>query len=109
MSQAASIRGTRRRAGRTALALYPLLIGAALVSVAGRATHGQCACDVTVIQGPEDPVFGFPVTIASGLNDLGDVVGYYYYVSSDQSAFMWSRDSGFITLEMPPGTRASRA
>jgi uncharacterized membrane protein len=96
----------RRARSPIAVILLGLFAGAIVGSGHG---YAQCGYDVTIIQGPEDDHWGFPVTNATGLNDLGDVVGYYWYPISYDRAFVWTRDSGLITLDMPAGTRTSRA
>jgi probable HAF family extracellular repeat protein len=70
----------------------------------------DCLYDITVIQGPADPIVGPPVTIPLGLNNAGHVVGYWSPIASESMrAFLWTPEAGFTTLPMPPGTRRSVA
>jgi probable HAF family extracellular repeat protein len=100
--------GRLDRRGRNSIAVTLLGLLAATAVGSGHG-YAQCGYDVTIIQGPEDDYWGFPLTIATGLNDLGDVVGYYYYPNSYDRAFLWTPDPGLTTLEMPSGTRTSSA
>ncbi len=70
-----------------------LLFAAACAGTA----FAQCRYDVTTMQGPNNAV-----TIAKDVNNLGQVVGYYYHVDDDRG-FLWTPDEGFQTLPMPPG------
>ena len=79
------------------------------------ATAAMCACDaeaqchygVTLIQGPWCEPFEYPPTHGKGINEAGDVVGYY--TSCDigpEKAFVWTADSGFVTLNIPGANQA---
>jgi uncharacterized membrane protein len=62
----------------------------------------QCRYDVTIIQGPTHPIYGPPAMIPTGLNNLGHVVAYYFYIGEDERGFRWTPEGGFQTLPMPP-------
>ena len=63
-----------------------------------------------IIQTPVDCGFGFDTTTAVGLNDDGDVVGYYWCSGWEhKEAFVWTAKEGFVTLERPQGIESARA
>lgn len=63
-----------------------------------------------IIQTPVDCGFGFDTTTAVGLNDDGDVVGYYWCSGWEhKEAFVWTAEEGFVTLERPEGVESARA
>ena len=98
--------------GASSATSWARLVGSAIALDAGvcSGAHAQCQYDVTIIQGPSDPVFGPPVTIGLGLNNLGDVVGHYYQLGPESSkAFVFSSGSGMFTLPHPAGTGRSQA
>ncbi len=80
--------------------------------LAATGASGQCQYQVTVIQAPECPIFGFPPTFGTGINNLGHVVGYHCdcgFLSSSDDAFVWTPESGLVTLSFPAGTIRKRA
>ena len=85
---------------------------AALAAVAvSPAVRGQCQYEITaVIQGPECGIFGFPPIVGTALSDSGEVVGWYTActIGTDE-AFYWSAETGFVTLDRPPGVYAAKA
>ncbi len=99
-----SNRNTRRRI----LAMAGLAAG---VLAATNVVCAQLPCgyDVTIIQAPETPPFGFPPTIGFGVNELVHVCGYWTVLGPDEHAFVWTPETGLVTLDMPPGTSASTA
>ncbi len=82
-----------------------ILLGATVAS-------GQCQYQVTVIQAPECAIFGFPPTFGRGMNNLGHVVGYHRdcgFLAASDDAFVWTPESGLVTLSFPAGTIRKRA
>jgi uncharacterized membrane protein len=74
----------------------------------GRLAFGQCQYEVTVIAGPECPPFGIPPTIGAGINEDGDVVGYYAACTlGPNQAFLWTADAGLVTLDIPGATEST--
>lgn len=84
-------------------------LGMLLPGVAGPA-HAQCQYSVTVILGPECPPFGFPPIGAEDVTELGAVVGTYRQctLGADQ-AYVWTAETGFSTLQLPPGAQFAKA
>lgn len=71
---------------------------------------GQIPCEyeVTVIQAPLCPDFGWPPTKGTGINERGDVVGHYNAcVIGPPTPFLWTRGNGFVTLDLGPGVAAA--
>ena len=84
----------------------PLVVAlACIVGIAAGRADAQCRYDVTMIQ--QDCAVA--TTIGLGLNELGHVVGHFACLGQDEQAFLWTPESGVITLAMPPGTIRSRA
>ena len=85
---------------------------AALAACAlGAELRGQCQYEISaVIQGPECGIFGFPPIVGTALSDNGEVVGWYTActIGTDE-AFYWSAETGFVTLDRPPGVFAAMA
>ena len=77
--------------------------------VTGAGANGPCGYDVTIIQAGDCPPFGPQATIATAVNDLGQIAGYHCqcFCGSDE-AFFWD-GSTFTALPRPPGFRAARA
>ena len=74
-----------------------------------REAAAQCNYEVTaIIQAPECP-FGPPPTIATGISELGHVVGYYQQCAIGHEAFLWTPQSGLTTLDRPPDTPSAEA
>ena len=97
----------RRRWRRMVVAL----LGLSYLAVVGSTPcYGQCEYEVEVIRRPPCPIGSRPPTHGYGLNELGHVVGAYddCDTSYDQ-AFVWTPDTGFVSLDMPPGTAVSTA
>lgn len=88
------------------MAPYAMLLAVALLGVEVR---GQCKYLVTVIHGPTLLGLPPPVTIARGINNLGHIVGYYYFFGPDCAAFLWTPEIGLVTLSFPVGTGSSAA
>lgn len=89
--------------------LRPLVyVGALAALLVGQEAGGQCEYEVTVIEGPWcNEIFGFPPTAAIGINDLGHVTGYYNACTiGPATPFVWTSQSGLITLELPNVSRA---
>ena len=84
--------------------------GLGVVLAAASGVHGQCQYDVTIIQAPECPIFGFPPTAGLGMNELGHVVGTHLDCDFiHDEAFVWTPESGLVTLSFEPGTIRRRA
>jgi probable HAF family extracellular repeat protein len=73
--------------------------------------RGQCEYEVAVIRHPPcPPPLGYPPIDGLGLNELGHVVGEHWACDWDEDhAFVWTPESGLVTLDMPPGTYTSTA
>ena len=88
------------------------MAAAAAVGVLGIANGaaGQCQYEVTTIWGPGCPSGPTPI-VATGINELGDVVGFYYHCggSGDTEAFRWSEHTGIVTLPRPAGVSSALA
>ena len=70
----------------------------------------QCQYDVTVIQAPDVCILGSVNTFGTGLNENGAVVGSWRCpVSEHEQAFVWTPETGLISLEMPAGVVNARA
>jgi probable HAF family extracellular repeat protein len=72
---------------------------------------GQCQYEVDIIEAPECQDSGLvPATLGFGLNDQGHVVGSYAQCpTSDDEAFIWTAETGLITLPRPTGSQGARA
>ena len=86
-----------------------LVLGVTVATAAmcARDAAAQCHYGVTLIQGPWCEPFEYPPTHGKGINEAGDVVGYY--TSCDigpEKAFVWTADSGFVTLNIPGANQA---
>ena len=92
-----------------AVALLGFFFSGALVG-SGR-SYAQCDYEVTVIQPPPCKFFQVRPTFGLGLNDAGDVAGYHWDCSLESwdQAFVWTPDSGLVTLGGPPNTFTSQA
>ena len=67
-----------------------------------------CEYEATVIQAPLCPDFGWPPTKGTGMNERGDVVGHYNAcVIGPATPFLWTRESGFVTLDLGPGVESA--
>lgn len=53
-------------------------------------------------RGASHPLFGPPATYATGLNNHGEVVGYFTYLGEDATPFYWSIETGMLPLPSPP-------
>jgi len=95
------------RTGWIARGLLPVVLALAVVPARAQI---PCGYEVTEIQAPPYPPFGVPPAIGTGLNELGDVVGYYSQgVAPGNEAFLWTRESGLLTLSRPPGVSSAWA
>ncbi len=73
-----------------------------------KTANAQCQYEITGIISPddEDACWPFPPsnTYARGMNNNGEVVGYYVPCAvGNEKAFYWSEKVGFVTLPQPPG------
>ena len=86
-----------------------IVLGMLLPGVTGPA-HAQCQYSVAVILDPECPPFGFSPTGAANVTELGAVVGTYRQcaLGADQ-AYAWTSETGFNTLQLPPGVTYAKA
>ncbi len=98
--------------GHASYHLPVLLLGVtvATVAVCARDAEAQCQYEVTVAQGPWcGDIFQYPPTYGKGINEAGDVAGYYDSCDLGPSrAFVWTADAGLVTLNIP-GASQSRA
>ena len=81
---------------------------AVVLALAVDATSAQIPCgyQVLILQGPSCPPLNIPPpTTATGVNDLGDVVGHYSQcgAASGNDAYLWTRETGMTTLDRLPG------
>lgn len=83
-------------------------LAALLTSTEARA---QCQYDVTIIEGPKCPIFGYAPINPLGLNELGQIAGMHWQCSNwpDEEAFFWGPESGIVDLPRLPGFDAGRA
>lgn len=88
--------------------VVPITFATLLVTAAVGAQI-PCGYDVTIIQAPETPPFGFPPTLGFGINESGDVCGYWSVLGPDEHAFVWTAETGLITLDPPPGVSSAIA
>ena len=97
----------------TRISLAPLiLVCAVVVAVTTPSAHAQipCSYDVQIIASPLDCGLGTVNTFGLGLNEHGDVVGYYFCPLWDHDeAFVWTAEEGFVTLERPQGVSSAIA
>lgn len=79
-----------------------MLAGAILTTSVAR---GQCQYEVTLIRADPCPIHGIPPpTLGVSLNEQGHVVGWHHQCSvSRDEAFIWTPETGLVTLERPPG------
>ncbi|MEE8153454.1 MAG: DUF3466 family protein [Phycisphaerales bacterium] len=70
-----------------------------------------CSYDVQIIASSNGcGGFGTVNTVGLGLNEHGDVVGYYKCPLWNHSeAFLWTADGGFVTLQRPQGVSSAIA
>ena len=88
-----------------------LIAGSLGLFLAGSAAQGQCQYEVTVIQAPPCPIFGFEPTRGSGTNVLRHVVGFHCrcLLETLDIAFLWTPESGLVDLAIPLGFSDARA
>ena len=83
------------------------------VGVTATSAHAQCQYDVTIIQAPvcPPPLPEPAATFATALNDFGEVVGYHRQCDelTLDEAFVWSPETGLVTLDRPTGFVGARA
>jgi uncharacterized membrane protein len=71
---------------------------------------GQCLYQPTVINGPACPFVGQAALIPTGMNNHGEVVGFWEHCDTPATeAFFWSESTGLITLPRPDGVGGARA
>lgn len=87
-------------------ALCALVTVAALARNAAAAAQIPCRYDVTIIRGPVHPIFGPASTTATGMNNLGAVVGSWSWVKGDHP-FVWTEQDGMVTIPLPPGVTSA--
>ena len=82
---------------------------AILLVASGGQAQVRSQYEVTVIQAPECPIFGWPPTWGLGLDEQGHVVGYHWQCGignpgwGDHEAFVWTPETGMVDLPRPPG------
>jgi probable HAF family extracellular repeat protein len=80
------------------------------IAVARSPAAGQCQYEVTVIANPVCQSLPYPTTVARGINDAGHVVGFYRpCVLGAPTAFVWTPEDGFVTLDLPNGAQEALA
>ena len=89
--------------------VMPMTLGILLLTAAG---HAQIPCggyEVTaIIVGPWCGTQFAPI-LPYGINEAGDVAGFFICPILAAHAFLWTASSGLQTIPMPPGTTNSRA
>ena len=90
-----------------------VLSGLALVT-GDPASHGagEPEYEVTIIQPPKCPPFGFLPTQGYGINSPGDVVGFHRRCDLDDTAddaFVWTPESGLVDLPISEGFSEAQA
>lgn len=89
--------------------VIPTTLAILLLTAAG---HAQIPCggyEVTaIIVGPWCGTQLAPI-LPYGINEAGDVAGYFICPILAEHAFLWTASSGLQTIPMPPGTTRSRA
>ena len=88
--------------------VMPMTLGILLLTAAG---HAQIPCgyEVTaIIVGPWCGTQLAPI-LPYGINEAGDVAGYFICPVLADHAFLWTASLGLQTIPMPPGTTQSRA
>ena len=65
---------------------------------------GQCSYEVSaVLEAPVScGILGPALTFATAINDNGVVTGYYRCLG-EPKPFLWSEDTGFVLIPLPPG------
>jgi len=90
---------THHASRRNVLALIASAIALAALDTAA---HAQCQYEVTAILDIGDCDIGDSHTFGQGMNNNGDVVGFYRLCAiGNERAFFWSQETGFITLPHP--------
>ena len=80
---------------------------AILLVASGGQAQVRSQYEVTVIQAPECPIFGWPPTWGLGLDEQGHVVGYHWQCGignpgwGDHEAFVWTPETGMVDLPRP--------
>ncbi len=100
-----------RIGGFPGIRLSRAFAGGVCILLAATGASGQCQYDVTVIQGPDVcGILGPVLTFGTGLNENGAVVGRWNCPASEnRRAFVWTPDSGLVTLEIPTGFSGAEA
>lgn len=84
--------------------------GALVALLSAAEASGQCQYEVTVIKGPFCGVWGYPPIWATGLNDAGTVVGFYWSCTIGPARpFTWSQGTGLTSLPIPTGFAEAEA
>ena len=80
----------------------------AMAALWTRDADAQCQYDVAVVQGPWcGDFFGYPPTRGHGINEAGDVAGYYTTCDlGPNRAFVWTADAGLVTLNIPGASQS---
>jgi|GEM_PF-3098925 len=80
------------------------LLGVFAVTVGGpRSASAQCRYSAITFTGPNDPVLGPPATVLTGVNNLDQAVGFYFFGDGPERGFVWSEETGMVTLPRVPG------
>ena len=75
------------------------------------ATFNPIHSSIAIMLVSSSAIFGPPATFGLGLNESGHVVGFHWNCdfNLEDEAYMWTPESGLVTLQMPPGTLLSRS
>ncbi len=81
----------------------------ATAAVCTRDAEAQCQYEVTVAQGPWcGDIFQYPPTYGKGINEAGDVAGYYSSCDlGPERAFVWTAEAGLVTLNIPGASESN--
>jgi len=82
----------------------PALLAIFAAAVVGPETaSAQCRYSAETFRGPNDPILGPVPTVLTGVNDLDQAVGYYGFAEAPETGFVWSEETGMVTLPRVPG------
>jgi probable HAF family extracellular repeat protein len=107
------VRTTRHSQFRAGRRCAVAALAASAILSAARPGFGQCQYEVTaIIQGPNCQFTGPQPTIATGMNNHGHIVGYYWDCvepTTVHRAFVWKPETGLVTLPTPSGVASAEA
>jgi len=76
----------------------------ALGVIGVKSVSAQCMYEIVAeISAPGCPPFGNAPIVGGAINDNGVVVGHYVDCAFNDNPFMWSEETGFVQIPLPPG------